>query len=347
MSSALSEFLYPNSVAIVGASKDPTKRGFKAIQTLLTEKYPGMIFPIHPRETEILGLTAYSDVNAVPNRIDLALVCTPAHTVPDVIKSCGEKGIKGAVILAGGFSESGEVGQQLEQATVAMARQTGVRLVGPNTSGLFNTHKSCNLVGFSELKKGPIGILSQSGNMALALAIDGQINGHIGFSTYIGVGNEAEIEFDEYLDYFGNDENTQALAVYVEGFKQGRRFLAAARRVTQKIPVVLYKSGKTAVGQQAAKSHTGALAGNYAVSQGVMRQAGITVVSRADHILPLAEALALLPPPLQSKRVAILADGGGHATIAADALIERGMILPPLSEETRAKLAAKLPPLQR
>ncbi|MEE4379258.1 MAG: acetate--CoA ligase family protein, partial [Candidatus Competibacteraceae bacterium] len=343
MSSPLSEFLYPNSVAIVGASKDPTKRGFKAIQTLLTEKYPGMIFPIHPREPEILGLTAYPDVNTVPNRIDLALVCTPAHTVPDVIKSCGEKGIKGAVILAGGFSESGEAGQQLEQATVAMARQFGVRLVGPNTSGMFNTHKSCNLVGFSELKKGPIGILSQSGNMALALAIDGQINDHIGFSTYIGVGNEAEIEFDEYLDYFGDDENTQALAVYAEGFKQGRNFLAAARRVTQKIPVVLYKSGKTAAGQQAAQSHTGALAGNHAVSLGVMRQAGITVVSRTDHILPLAEALALLPP-MQSKRVAILADGGGHATIAADALTERGMILPPLGEETRVKLAAKLPP---
>ncbi|MEZ5582220.1 MAG: acetate--CoA ligase family protein [Candidatus Competibacteraceae bacterium] len=342
MSAALRSFSIPIDRYRRGI-RDPTKRGFKAIQTLLTEKYPGMIFPIHPKETEILGLPAYPDVNAVPHRIDLALVCTPAQTVPAVIKACGEKGIKGAVILAGGFSESGAAGQQLEQQTVAAARQSDVRLVGPNTSGMFNTHKSCNLVGFSQLQKGPIGILSQSGNMALALAIDGQINGHIGFSTYIGVGNEADIEFDEYLDYFGDDENTQSLAVYVEGFKQGRNFLTAARRVTQKIPVVLYKSGKTAVGQQAAKSHTGALAGNYAVSQGVMRQAGITVVNRTDHILPLAEALALLPP-MHANRVAILADGGGHATIAADALTERGMVLPVLNAETRTKLAAKLQP---
>jgi acetyltransferase len=343
MSASLKTFLYPNAVAIIGASKDPTKRGFRAIQTLLEEKFSGMIFPINPKETEILGLAAYPQLRDVPNRIDLALVCTPARTVPGVIEACGEKGIKGAVVLAGGFSESGTEGAKLEQETVAVARKYGVRLVGPNTSGIFNTHKACNLVGFSNLKPGSVGLLSQSGNMALALVTEGEINGHIGFSTYIGVGNEADIPFHEYLAYFGDDENTQSLIVYLEGLKRGREFLDMARRVVQKMPIVLYKSGRTSLGQAAAKSHTGALAGDYAVSRAALRQAGIIVVNRSHNILPVAEALALLPPPA-ARRVAVLADGGGHATIAVDALAEQGMELPALGEDTRAKLAARLPP---
>ncbi len=343
MSSNLQDFLSPNSIAIIGASKDPTKRGFRSIQTLLTETYPGQIFPINPKEKEILGLTCFPDLASVPHRIDLALVCTPAHTLPGVLNHCGEKGVKGAVILAGGFGEAGEEGQKLERETVEVARQYGLRLVGPNTSGIFNTHKSLNLVGFSDLRKGSLGILTQSGNMALSLVTEGFHNGHVGFSTYIGVGNEADIQFHEYLEYFGDDEHTQAVIAYVEGLKQGKAFLETARRVTQKKPVVLYKSGRTAAGQHAAKSHTGALAGDYAVSRDLMRQAGITVANQSDELLALAETLALLPTPA-SNRVAVLADGGGYATIAADALTERGLQLPVLSDETQQKLKAILPP---
>ncbi|MCB1904012.1 MAG: acetate--CoA ligase family protein [Gammaproteobacteria bacterium] len=336
-------FLNPNSVAIIGASKDPTKRGFRAIQTLLQEKFAGAIFPINPKESEILGLPCHPDLAAVPQEIDLALICTPARTLPAMVKACGEKGVKGAVVLAGGFSEAGAEGTRLEQEMVAAARQFGVRLVGPNTSGMFNTHKACNLVGFSNLEAGGIGILSQSGNMALSLVTEGQINGHMGFSTYIGVGNEADLQFSEYLDYFGDDEQTKVVIAYIEGLKNGHAFLESARRVCRIKPVVLYKSGRTEVGQSAAKSHTGALAGSYGVARGALQQAGVTVVSQSDQILSVAEALALLPPPL-SKRIAILADGGGHATIAADALTEQGMTLPRLSQQTRERLAAILPP---
>ena len=336
-------FLNPNSVAIIGASKDPTKRGFRAIQTLLQEKFAGAIFPINPKESEILGLPCHPDLASVPQEIDLALICTPARTLPAMVKACGEKGVKGAVVLAGGFSEAGEEGTRLEQEMVAAARQFGVRLVGPNTSGMFNTHKACNLVGFSNLEAGGIGILSQSGNMALSLVTEGQINGHMGFSTYIGVGNEADLQFSEYLDYFGDDEQTKVVIAYVEGLKSGHAFLESARRVCRIKPVVLYKSGRTEVGQSAAKSHTGALAGSYGVARGALQQAGVTVVSQSDQILSVAEALALLPPP-PSKRIAILADGGGHATIAADALTEQGMTLPRLSQQTRERLAAILPP---
>ncbi|MCB1830683.1 MAG: CoA-binding protein, partial [Gammaproteobacteria bacterium] len=299
-------FLNPNSVAIIGASKDPTKRGFRAIQTLLQEKFAGAIFPINPKESEILGLPCHPDLASVPQEIDLALICTPARTLPAMVKACGEKGVKGAVVLAGGFSEAGAEGTRLEQEMVAAARQFGVRLVGPNTSGMFNTHKACNLVGFSNLEVGGIGILSQSGNMALSLVTEGQINGHMGFSTYIGVGNEADLQFSEYLDYFGDDEQTKVVIAYIEGLKNGHAFLESARRVCRIKPVVLYKSGRTEVGQSAAKSHTGALAGSYGVARGALQQAGVTVVSQSDQILSVAEALALLPPPL-SKRIAILA----------------------------------------
>jgi len=342
MSQALS-FLNPNSVAIIGASKDPTKRGFRAIQTLLNEKFSGAIIPINPKESEILGLPCYPDLSSVTHEIDLALICTPARTLPGMVRACGEKGVRGAVILAGGFSEAGEEGTRLEQEMTATAREFGIRLVGPNTSGMFNTHKACNLVGFSNLQPGGIGILSQSGNMALSLVTEGQINGHMGFSTYIGVGNEADLKFHEYLDYFGDDDQTQVVVAYVEGLKDGRSFLESARRVSRIKPIVLYKSGRTEVGQNTAKSHTGALAGSFGVARGALQQAGVTVVSQSDQILSVAEALALLPAP-PGKRIAILADGGGHATIAADALTEQGMQLPRLSQQTRDRLAAILPP---
>ncbi|MCB1857851.1 MAG: CoA-binding protein, partial [Gammaproteobacteria bacterium] len=337
------EFLNPNSVAIIGASKDPTKRGFRAIQTLLLEKFAGAIFPINPKENDILGLPCYPDLISVNHEIDLALICTPARTLPAVIKACGEKGIQGAVVLAGGFSEAGDAGRRLEQEMVSAARSHGVRLIGPNTSGMFNTHKACNLVGFSNLQPGAIGILSQSGNMALSLVTEGQINGHLGFSSYIGVGNEADLQFHEYLDYFGDDEHTQVVITYIEGLKDGAAFLRSARRVCRVKPVVLYKSGRTEAGQNTARSHTGALAGSYTVATGVLRQSGITVVNRSDQILPVAEALSLLPAP-SSQRIGILADGGGHATIAADILTEQGMNLPRLSEETQQRLASILPP---
>ncbi len=336
-------FLNPNSVAIIGASKDPRKRGFRAIQTLLQEKFAGAIFPINPNETEILGLPCYGDLASVVHEVDLALICTPARTLPAMVRACGEKGVKGAVVLAGGFSEGSEAGAQLEREMVSVAREFGVRIVGPNTSGMFNTYKACNLVGFSNLQQGGLGILSQSGNMALSLVTEGQINGHMGFSTYVGVGNEADLQFHEYLDYFGDDPQTQVVVAYVEGLKDGGAFLESARRVSRRKPVVLYKSGRTEVGQNTAKSHTGALAGSYDVARGALRQAGVTVVSQSDQILPVAEALALLPAP-SGKRVAILADGGGHATIAADALTDQGLELPKLRTATREQLAAILPP---
>ncbi|PBB51805.1 MULTISPECIES: acetate--CoA ligase [Mesorhizobium] len=343
VSNELLPILYPNSIAIIGASNNPAKRGYLSLRKLLDDGYAGAIYPINPKESEICGVRCLSGLGTVPGPVDLALICTPAATVPSVLAECAAKKVRGAVILAGGFAETGDDGKRLQDAALAAARAGDVRIIGPNTSGIFNTHKACNLVGFSELRKGSIGLLSQSGNMALSLVTEAHANGHLGLSTYVGVGNEADIGFDEYLDYFAADPNTNVVITYVEGLKNGRRFLNALKRISLEKPVVIYKSGRTSAGHIAAKSHTGALAGEYAINEGVLRQAGAIIAHRSDEILPIAEALSLLPP-LRSRRIAILADGGGHATIAADALSERGLVLSSLSDETRRRLAAVLPP---
>lgn len=341
--SNLHDIFYPRSIAIVGASKDPTKRGFRSIQKLLEDGFKGAIYPVNPKEASILGQVAYPSLAAVPGLVDLALICTPAKTLPDVIAQCGAKGVKGAVVLAGGFAEAGAEGGALQERMVAEAKKHGVRIIGPNTSGIFNTHAHSNIVGFSHLKSGGIGLLSQSGNMALSLVTEAQANGHVGLSTYVGIGNESDIRFHEYLEYFREDSNTQVVIAYVEGMKDGRRFLETLRRVAREKPVVIYKSGRTSAGRSSAQSHTGALAGDYAVSEGVLKQAGAILARKSDEILSLAEALSLLKP-LASRRVAVLADGGGHATIAADALTEHGLSLATLSDETKHQLAAILPP---
>ncbi|MGE3926384.1 MAG: acetate--CoA ligase family protein [Lautropia sp.] len=338
----IAAFMYPDSVAIVGASNDQTKRGFHAIETLLADQFKGAIYPINPKESSILGLKCYPDLQSLPASPALALICTPAKTVPELLAQCGRAGVKGAVVLGNGFSEAGQEGAALEAAAVAMARAANVRVIGPNTSGMFNTHAHCNLVGLPDLPTGHVGLISQSGNVTVSLVCEAQINGRVGFSTYVGVGNEADIRFDEYLRYLGNDPNTRVVVVYAEGFKDGRAFVDAVRDVSASKPVVIFKGGRTMQGQLAARSHTGSLAGDYRMSRDVHTQAGAIVVNRSDQILPIAETLTLLPKP-NGNKVAILADGGGHATMATDVMAEQGIPLARLSEATRDRLAQILP----
>jgi len=337
--------LSPKSIAIVGASVNESKRGNVAIRHLLNNRFEGDIYPINPNTSYIHNLACYSSLDELPTTPDLALICTPAHTLPDIIQDCGDRGIPGAVVLATGFSETGDNGLQLENQMVEVAKQCGVRIIGPNTSGIFNAHCGANLVGYQGLKAGNIGLLSQSGNMALSLVTEGTHHDSQGFSTYVGVGNEADVQFHEYLDYFAEDPNTQVVIGYIEGLKGGRQFFETAQRISLEKPIVLYKSGRTQIGQQSAKSHTGALAGSYVQAKGIMHQCGVTLVERADEILPVAETLAALHDylPLVGKRVAILADGGGHATIAADALDHLGISIPLLDKHTQTALSEWLP----
>ena len=340
--SPLDQILRPRAIAIIGASNDPNKRGYQAIRQLQKDNFKNPIYPINPKAPEILGIKAYASLSDVDGPIDLALVCTPARTLPALLVDCGAKAIKGAVVLAAGFGETGAAGKTLEDDVLAQARAHNVRLIGPNTNGVFNLHHNMNLVGVRDADPGGVGIVSQSGNMMLALITEAQRRRHLGFSTFVGVGNQLDLRFHEYLQYFGEDPDTTVSVLYVEGFKDGRKFLDVARDVTQRKPVVIYKSGRTEAGQASASSHTGSLAGSFSLTRDLLHQVGVTVIEQSDKILSVAEGLSLLPVA-QGNRVAILADSGGHGTITTDALIEAGLRIAQLSDATRAALADVLP----
>jgi acetyltransferase len=342
MHASIRDILKPAAVAVVGASRDPAKRGFRAIEALLRQGYTGKIAPINPKETEILGLTCYPSLAAVPYPIDTALVCTPAHAAPAMVAECGEKGVKGAVVLAGGFGEASPEGAELEARMSEVAKRYGVRIIGPNTNGIFDAHTNLNLVGWPGIYKGALGMMSQSANVAMSVMTSSIRNGQAGFTTFISMGNESDVSFDEYLRYFGDDGDTRAIIVYAEGFKDGAAFLAAARDVTARKPVVIYKAGRTQQGQGAARSHSGSLAGDYAVAKGAMRQAGIVVVERSDEMFAVAEALSYQAGK-PARRVGLISEGGGVISQAADILTERGLLLPRLQPESEAALKAVTP----
>ncbi len=338
----LERVLDAESVAVIGASKTVTKRGYQAIRTLVDENYEGRIYPVNPKEKIILGFRCYPSINDIEGPVDIALVATPARTVPAVLEQCGQKGVAGAVILAGGFGELGEEGRKLENEVIAVARRHNVRLIGPNTSGMMNLKKNLNLVGLKNAPRGDIALLTQSGNMALTLITEAKLKSRKGFTYYVGVGNEADIRFHEYLEFFRRDPDTRAILMYVEGMRDGRKFLQQAYRTTQEKPVVLLKSGRSSTGKRSAGSHTGALAGMSEVARGAFERAGIVVIENSDELFPAAETLSSLPP-MRKNRVAILADGGGHATIAADLLTDLGMQIPVLAEKTQQRLRQVLP----
>jgi acetyltransferase len=339
---SIDSVLNAESVAIVGASKNPTKRGWQAIRTLIDEKFEGRIYPVNPNEKSVLGYPCYQKVSDIKEHVDIALIATPANSVPSILEDCGKKGVTGAVILAVGFGETGTEGKKLEDKAVDIANNYGIRLIGPNTSGIMNLHTGLNLVGLKDAPRGNIGLLSQSGNMALTLITEARLKSLAGFSYYIGVGNEADIEFHEYLEFFEKDPNTRAILMYVEGMRAGRKFLQQAYKTSIKKPIVLLKSGRSATGQRSAGSHTGVLAGISEVARSAFKRAGIINIEKSDQLFPAAETLSLLKP-LKKKQVAILADGGGHATIAADILTDLGIEIPELTEKTRYQLAEILP----
>ncbi len=339
---SLERVLNAGSVAIVGASKNETKRGYQAIRTLLSENYAGKIFPVNPKEKSILGLMCYPKVSEIPDPVDLALITTPAKTLPAILEDCGAKGVKGAVIIAGGFQELGKEGKKLQDTVVATAKKYAIRLIGPNTSGMMNLKINLNLVGMRDVPKGDIALLTQSGNMALTMITEAKNNSKRGFSYYVGVGNEADIHFHEYLAHFRADPDTRAVLMYVEGMRDGRAFLAEARRTTREKPIVLLKSGRSDTGRRSAGSHTGALAGMPEVAKGAYTRAGVIVLEHSDELFPVTETVSSLPP-ITNNAVAILADGGGHATIASDLLTDMGIKIPILHDQTQKKLREILP----
>ena len=331
------------SIAVIGASRDEGKRGYQVIKTLQDEKYEGQIYPVNPHEESILGLKCYKNIVDIHKPIDIAFIATPSQTIPHIIKECGKAKSAGVVVIAAGFGETGEEGKKIEAEMVKIAQKNNMRIIGPNTSGMIDLYNNMNLVGLKGVQKGNIALLTQSGNIALHLITEANLRSQEGLSYYVGVGNEADLKFHEYLKYLKNDPNTRAIVMYVEGLRDGRKFLQEAYNTTTKKPVILLKSGRSSTGRKSAGSHTGALAGISEVARTAFERAGIITIENLDELFPAAESLSILPPIINNK-IAILADGGGHATIAADLLTDLGVMIPPLQEKTREQLKKVLPP---
>ncbi|MGM0605995.1 MAG: CoA-binding protein, partial [Halobacteriota archaeon] len=291
----LDRLFNPEAIAVIGASQDPSKRGHRTLADLKRWGYDGGIYPVNPNYDEVLGLPANASVLDIPDQVDLAFIAIPARFVPDTIRECGEAGIAGAVINTAGFGEVGN--EDLERELAAASAETGVRVIGPNIQGADFVHQHVHLLGGIRTTPGHLGLITQSGNMGVALSVDAEDSGTVGFSYNIGVGNETDLEFHEYLKFLGAEDDTDGVIAYIEGMNDGRTFLQEARRVAREKPIVVYKSGRTAEGKQSAKSHTASLAGDVDVIESAYRQAGIQPLENIDRLVPVAQALTQCPIP--------------------------------------------------
>lgn len=336
--SALRRLIDPRSVAVIGASTNPLKRGHQAIRAMHAAGFRGTIHPVNPRAEHILGHAVVRSVAELPTGIDVALIALPADAVPGALRDCAAAGIGSVVVLANGFGEIGVEGERIKGALDQAVKETGIRMIGPNTSGLLNATTGANLVGMSNVPKGPVSVITQSGNMLLSLVNDTRALHGPGIHVYVGLGNQGDVRYDEILTELARDPQTGAVAIHSEGFTDGRAFLVAAAAVTAEVPVVLLRGGRSEVGQRAALSHTASVAGSDAVATAVLRQAGVELVDRSDELAVVAGALATTPAMRAGTTVAVLSDGGGHGTLVADALAAQGIPLAPLEQRTRDDL---------
>lgn len=341
---------YPRSVAIVGASDSPTKFGFWRLKCLLDFDYKGAVYPVNPRLAgkEVLGLKCYGSVLDIPDEVDLAYMDVDARTALNVLRECGKKGVKAAVIFAGGFSEVGDEGKKMEDELRAIARETGMVIVGPNCIGVTNLYAGlCTFaldlkrLGLRPPRPGKISLIAQSGTLAQNFLLLSTVRGFYS-SKIVSTGNEAVTTLTEVLEYLIEDPDTRVIAMYVEAVRNGKKFIELCKSTTK--PLVALKAGRSEAGKSAARSHTAAIAGSADVWNAVCRQAGIIQANSFEELYELSMALA---SPLRPKgnRVAIVSVMGGAAVIASDACEEQGLRVPRLTEESVKRLREILPPV--
>ena len=337
MKKQLDYLFKPRSVAVIGASNQFGKWGFVILLRLLASRGRQEIYAINRKETEIQGLKAFSNVNDVPGPVDLAVITVPFQGIVEVVQDCVRKGVKVAIIITSGLAEIGGRGAELEKEVVEIARGGGLRLVGPNCLGHVDTHSNVRTVAFLPgMKRGDGALVSQSGNSSQSVTQYAGWMG-MGFSKFVSTGNEADLHFEDYVEYLADDEHTKVILGYVEGFREGRRFFELAREITKKKPIVLLKGGRTDAGGRAARSHTAALAGSDRITDAALKQCGVIRVDELTELVDVAVPLLGQPLP-RGRRVGILAMGGGMAVMTADAVRREGLEVPQLSAATIRKL---------
>ena len=334
----------PQAIAFIGASTNPAKWGFNILHHLLRGGYEGNIYPINPQGGMWFGRTMYKSLADVPRPVDLAVIVVPKESVPDTLRECIAADIHAAIVITAGFGETGAEGKALEQEVLSVARAGGIRLVGPNTMGVYSAYPSRMqaIMTASQFTRGSIAILSQSGNLGTSIA-DRFIRRQIGISRLVSSGNEADLTIEDYLEYLETDPRTRVICLYIEGVRQGSRFIETIRRISAVKPVILLKGGTGAIGADAALSHTGALAGSYAVFRAICSQANIIVANTIDEMVDIA-GLLLSQPEIKGKRIGIVTQGGGLGVISADLCEAAGLMIPPLEEDLVRMLDAYLPP---
>jgi len=344
---SLDVFFNARSVAIIGASERPGSLG-RALMTNLLEKFKGEIYPINVKYNRVFGLKCYKSILEVPGSVDLAVVAIPAASVPRVVDECGRKGVKGVVVISAGFREVGPEGAKLEEELVSVVRKHSMRLIGPNCLGVYDAHTGLDTIFNPSDRQGKpepgnVAFISQSGALGAAL-LDWLKEEGIGLSKFISYGNAADVDEADLISYLAEDPRTEIIAAYIEGVRDGRRFVEAVRKaIRANKPVIVLKAGKSEKGMKAVASHTGSLAGAYEVYKGALKQSGALIVDDLHELLIAIKALRY-GARSRGPNVAIVTNGGGAGVLATDSIESLGLRVAELSKETIDELRSKLPP---
>ena len=339
----LDSIFAPHSVAVIGASDRAGSVGRAVLWSLVSSPFGGTVYPVSDKRSSVLGIKAYKSVADLPESVDLAVVVTPAATVPGIIGDCIEAGVGGAIIISAGFKEHGEQGKELERQILERIQGTHLRVIGPNCLGVMNPITGLNATFASNIARpGNVGFISQSGALCTAI-LDWAQKELVGFSAFVSVGSMLDVDWGDLIDYLGNDPRTQSIVMYMESVGDARSFLSAAREVSLNKPIIVIKAGRTEAAAQAAASHTGSLTGSDEVLEAAFRRCGVLRVQTIADLFYMAEVLAKQPRP-KGPRLAIVTNAGGPGVLAADGLFSNGGQLAQLSEESMKALNEILPP---
>jgi len=337
----MNRLMKPRAIAVIGASNEAGKIGNSVMRNLIDGGYAGEIHPVNPKADEVCGLKAYRSITDVPGEVDVAVFTIPAKFVPAALEETGEKGVPAAVLIPSGFAETGNA--ELQDQVVEIARRRGVRLLGPNIYGYYYTPEDlCATFCTPYDVKGGVALSSQSGGIGMAI-LGYSRTSKMGVSAIVGLGNKSDLDEDDLLTFFGQDDNTQAIAMHLEDLKDGRAFVAAAREVVPKKPIIVLKAGRTALGARAAGSHTGALAGDDKVYDDILRQAGVIRAPGLNDMLEYARALPAMPTPA-GENVVIITGAGGSGVLLSDAVVDNGLSLMEIPPDLDEAFRGFIPP---
>lgn len=332
----------PKTIAVIGATNKAGHVGNSLMKNILSTGYEGTIYPVNPNHKSVCGVKAYPSIGDIPDKIDLALIATPAATVLEIVDQCGKAGVCGVTIISAGFDEIGEQGRAMSQSILKCSEKYNLRILGPNCLGFIRPSLKLNASFANKMAlPGKIAFISQSGALCTAI-LDWANDQNVGFSHFVSIGSMIDIGFHDLIDYFGKDSQTTSILIYMESLSNARKFLSAARAFARTKPIIILKAGKSKEGAQAARSHTGSLAGNDSVFEAAFKRAGVVRVNTIGELFDCAQTLAMQKRPI-NRRMAIITNAGGPGVIATDSLIEQGGEIAKLSDTTISKLNACLP----